>query len=38
MISHHIYEEIMKRLDAAGLQAGVIGEVVDRREWTLVLR
>ena len=30
--------EIMKRLDAAGLQAGVIGEVVDRQEWTLVLR
>ena len=38
MISHHIYEEIMKRLDAAGLQAGVIGEVVDRREWTLEIR
>lgn len=31
-------QEIMKRLDAAGLQAGVIGEVVDRQEWTLVLR
>ena len=30
--------EIMKRLDAAGLQAGVIGEVVDRREWTLEIR
>lgn len=30
--------EIMKRLDEAGLQAGVIGEVVDRQEWTLVLR
>ena len=31
-------QEIMKRLDAAGLQAGVIGEVVDRREWTLEIR
>ena len=31
-------QEIMKRLDEAGLQAGVIGEVVDRQEWTLVLR
>ena len=30
--------EIMKRLDAAGLQAGVIGEVVDRQEWTLEIR
>ena len=30
--------EIMKRLDESGLQAGVIGEVVDRQEWTLVLR
>ena len=30
--------EIMKRLDEAGMQAGVIGEVVDRQEWTLVLR
>ena len=30
--------EIMEKLDAAGLQAGMIGEVVDRREWTLEIR
>ena len=28
-------EEIMKRMGEAGLEAGMIGEVVDRREWTL---
>ena len=27
--------EIMKRMGEAGLEAGMIGEVVDRREWTL---
>nr|WP_294678298.1 selenide, water dikinase SelD [uncultured Blautia sp.] len=30
--------EIMKRLEEAGLQAGVIGEVTERQEWTLVLK
>lgn len=29
---------IMEELNAAGLQAGVIGEVTDRQEWTLELR
>ena len=27
--------EIIKRMGEAGLEAGMIGEVVDRREWTL---
>ena len=31
-------KEIMKQLEAAGLQAGVIGEVVGKQEWTLRLR
>ena len=30
--------KIMKRLEEAGLQAGVIGEVTERQEWTLVLK
>ena len=30
-------KEIMKQLEAAGLQAGVIGEVVGKQEWTLRL-
>lgn len=29
---------IMEELNAAGLQAGVIGEVTDRQEWTLELK
>ena len=29
---------IMEKLNAAGLQAGVIGEVTDRQEWTLEIR
>ena len=31
-------KEIMKQLEAAGLEAGVIGEVVGKQEWTLRLR
>lgn len=31
-------QEIMERLDVVGLQAGVIGEVVEKQDWTLVLR
>ena len=30
--------EIMDKLETASLQAGVIGEVVDRQEWTLEIR
>ena len=31
-------KEIMKQLEAAGFEAGVIGEVVGKQEWTLRLR
>ena len=30
--------EIIRQMNVAGLQAGVIGEIVDRREWTLEIR